>query len=318
MLQAMTNQSPTFKFARVDSAFRLLDRYGNIQPYNNNRVKLQVPDGAPDYINASPIVLHSPLNPKDRLPHKHIAMQGPTRRTTEHVWRMVGEQLASPAVIVMLTETHEGNLEKCYPYYPREVDESLEIGVTDEFNDGFRAQVKCVDIEEKADGAIEMRKLNVHIEGSDKDMEVWHLLYKKWPDFGVPALEDIDSFLELMRLSRDKNASEDNPRIIHCSAGVGRSGTFIALEHLMREVESGDLEHYDETHGGDTAADLVFDTVSELREQRKMMVQSETQYVFIYKVLRKQWMEKYGIADDLDEPASKRLEVGHDPFVESK
>jgi protein-tyrosine phosphatase len=299
----------------VDSAYRNLDRYGNIQPYNNNRVRLQVPEGVPDYINASPIILKSPLNPNERPPHKYIAMQGPTNRTMEHVWRMVGEQLASPAIIVMLTETHENNLEKCYPYYPHEVDDAIEIGESDEFKDGFRAQIKCDSVEERADGAIEMRKLKLHTEGRDDDLEVWHLLYKKWPDFGVPALEDIASFLELMSLSRDKNASEDNPRIVHCSAGVGRSGTFIALEHLMREVESGDLERYDEVHGT-TASDLVFDTVSTLREQRKMMVQSDSQYLFIYQVLRKQWMEKYGIVEDLGEPASKRLEVGHDPFVE--
>ncbi|KAI1863488.1 hypothetical protein JX265_008705 [Neoarthrinium moseri] len=316
LFRAVTNTSPTFKFARVDSAFRELDRYGNIQPYNNNRVKLRVPDGNPDYINASPIALDSPLNPDGRPPHKYIAMQGPTERTSEHVWRMVSEQLASPAVMVMLTETHENNMEKCYPYYPDAVDETLEVGEDDEFQDGFRAQVKCAEIEQKADGAIEMRKLTVHVDGRDDDMEVWHLLYKKWPDFGVPALGDIDSFFELMRLSREKNASDDNPRIVHCSAGVGRSGTFIALEHLMREIDSGDLERYDEARGAD-ASDLVFDTVNELREQRKMMVQAEPQYIFIYQVLRKQWLDKYGDADGVGgEPAAKRLEVGHDPFVE--
>ncbi|ORY67220.1 protein-tyrosine phosphatase-like protein [Pseudomassariella vexata] len=315
MLESMTNPSPTFKYARPDPAFRTLDRYANIQPWDNNRVKLRVPEGAVDYINASPIVLNSPLDAEARPPHIYIAMQGPRVHTAEHVWRMVSEQLESPAVVVMLTETHENNLEKCYPYFPHAVDETMEIGEDDEFEDGFRGQVKCVNVEDKADGAIEMRKLNLHIDGRDDDMEVWHLLYKRWPDFGVPALQDIESFFELMRLSRAKNASERNPRIVHCSAGVGRSGTFIALEHLMREVESGDLERYDETHEVD-AADLVFDTVNALREQRKMMVQSEPQFLFIYQVLRKQWMEKYGVEDSVDEPAAKRLEVGHDPFVE--
>ncbi|KAH6654033.1 protein-tyrosine phosphatase-like protein, partial [Truncatella angustata] len=311
VFQGMTNASPTFKFARVDLAFRSLDRYGNIQPWNNNRVRLQVPEGAADYINASPIVLHSPLAPERRPPHKYIAMQGPTERTSEHVWRMVSEQLTSPAVMVMLTETHENNAEKCFPYYPRAIDGTIVIGEHDEFQDGWRAQVRCVGIEEKADGAIEMRKLQVQVDGREDHMEVWHLLYKRWPDFGVPALEDINSFFELMSISRDKNASEDNPRIVHCSAGVGRSGTFIALEHLMREIDSGDLEMYDEVQG-----DLVFETVNTLREQRKMMVQAELQYLFIYQVLRKQWMEKYGILEDQSEPAAKRLEIGADPFVE--
>ncbi|KAH8673348.1 protein-tyrosine phosphatase-like protein [Xylariales sp. PMI_506] len=315
-LRAITSGSPSFKFARVDSSFRIFDRYNNIQPYNNNRVKLQVPEGSPDYINASPIILSSPLKPKERPPHRYIAMQGPLERTTDHTWRMIGEQLASPAVIVMLTETHENNLEKCFQYYPHAVDEVVEVNEHDEFEDGFRGRVKCLGVEEKADGAIEIRRLSLRIEGRDEEMEVYHLLYKKWPDFGVPALEDIGSFFELMRLSRSLNASEENPRIVHCSAGVGRSGTFITLEHLIREVDSGDLERYDEIHGVE-APDLVFETVNTLREQRKMMVQAELQYLFIYQVLRKLWMEKYNIEDELaEEPAAKRLEVGHDPFIE--
>ena len=304
------------QYAPLSQVYRNLDRYGNVQPWNSNRIKLQVPEGATDYINASPIVLESPLNPEDRPPHRYIAMQGPKANTTGHTWRMVAEQLQSPAVIVMLTETHEKNMEKCFPYYPREVDETKELGEDDEFGDGFRATLKCISMEEKAEGAIVMRQLSLHIEGRDEDMVVWHLLYKKWPDYGVPALEDIESFFELMRLSRAKNASQDNPRIVHCSAGVGRSGTFIALEHLMREVDSGDLENYDEKNGGADAPDLVFDAVNTLREQRRMMVQAEPQFLFIYQVLRKQWMEKYDLVEEDDEPASKRLEVAHDPFVE--
>lgn len=304
------------QYAPPSTMYRNLDRYGNVQPWNSNRIKLQVPEGYTDYINASPIVLKSPLDPKERPPHWYIAMQGPKGNTTEHTWRMVAEQLQSPAVIVMLTETHEKNMEKCFPYYPRQVDETKELGEADEFGDGFRASLNCVSVEEKAAGAIEMRQLSLHVEGRDEDMVVWHLLYKKWPDYGVPALEDIDSFFELMQLSRAKNASPDNPRIVHCSAGVGRSGTFIALEHLMREVNSGDLEKYDERNGGADAPDLVFDTVNALREQRRMMVQAEPQFLFIYQVLRKQWMEKYNVVEEDDEPASKRLEVAHDPFVE--
>lgn len=354
----------------------------NIQPWANNRVRLQVPDGSlHDYINASPIVLRSPLAPPERRPPlQYIAMQGPKFGTTDHAWRMVAEQLRSPAVIVMLTETHEMGMEKCYPYFPRRPDDPpLLIGEDDEFGDGFRARVECSEVEERAGGAIEMRRLTLTIEevqapGSEekeeveaeaedvdvdvdvescdgeeateeategategegegertskrktttRTMTVWHLLYRRWPDFGVPALEDIGSFFELMRLSRELNASDDNPRIIHCSAGVGRSGTFMALEHLMREVDSGELENYDRDRGG-VGEDLVFGTVNALREQRRQMVQAEPQYLFIYTVLRKLWMDKYGIPDDqagaraaLEEPAAKRLEVDHDPFVES-
>ncbi|KAI2463717.1 phosphatases II [Annulohypoxylon bovei var. microspora] len=318
--EGQDNPSPNFQFARITAPeAKILDRYANIQPWANNRVKLQVPEGHIDYINASPIVLHSPLDPEGKPPHRYIAMQGPKAGTMDHVWRMVVEQLQSPAVIVMLTETHEGGMEKCYQYFPRDIDEEpWVIGEDDEFGDGFRAQIQCVNVEEHAEGAIEVRKLAIQVEGREEITTAWHLLYRKWPDFGVPALEDIDSFFELMRLSREKNACEDNPRIIHCSAGVGRSGTFIALEHLMREIESGDVDRRKESEDKDEG-DIVYETVDALRVQRKQMVQAESQYLFIYHVLRKLWLEKHGLVEqDLEdqEPAAKRLEVDYDPFLD--
>ncbi|KAK4445016.1 protein-tyrosine phosphatase-like protein [Podospora aff. communis PSN243] len=336
MAQAVTNNSPDFRWARVKGPhLKTLDRYVNIQPWQNHRVKLQVPDGHVDYINASPITLTpSPRPANDSRPgearesDRYIAMQGPKASSIDHVWRMVVEQLESPGVIVMLTETHEGHMEKCSPYFPRhKEDPPLEINERDEFGDGFRATVRCEGIEETPAGdAIELRKLvvRIHARGgskpqpaaadssssldipvltpgasTEKDLDldvhmkspglvaadqpvpevviteaptqpeesvveqeeeriVWHFLYKKWPDFGVPALADLESFFTLMRLSREKNAGPHNPRIVHCSAGVGRSGTFIALEHLIRELDAGVLEHYDEraaTPGGRRSAD---------------------------------------------------------------
>lgn len=359
IMQSLTNPSPDFKWARVTGDhLKKLDRYMNIQPWENNRVRLRVPSGRVDYVNASPITL-TPSTPqsasrpkaqgqcdKDSTvlglsdlagggPDRYIAMQGPKRNTTDHVWRMVVEQLESPAVIVMLTETHEANMEKCYPYFPRSPGEApLEINERDEFGDAFRATVHCEAIEEtEAGDAIELRKLiirsyksprkvsktrsdgdrdnlttpvgavddsgdvkmlsplktapdgedlsgedgsddkSVNVElgdsththqkelpGEYEERIIWHFLYKNWPDFGVPAFEDLDSFFTLMRLSREKNASPENPRIVHCSAGVGRSGTFIALEHLMRELDAGVLENWDSpshfrhrrTDGGDS------------------------------------------------------------------
>ncbi|KAH6847300.1 protein-tyrosine phosphatase-like protein [Chaetomium sp. MPI-CAGE-AT-0009] len=379
LMQSITNPSPDFRWARVaGSHLKVLDRYLNIQPWQNNRIKLQVPEGHVDYINASPIVLNpSPCPTSDdsggaaREPDRYIAMQGPKHTSTDHVWRMVVEQLESPGVIVMLTETHEGHLEKCYPYFPRSPDDPpIEVNEHDEFGDGFRATVRCEGIEETPAGdAIELRKLVI----------------RKWPDFGVPTLADLESFFTLMRLSRERNHSPASPRVVHCSAGVGRSGTFVALEHLMRELDAGVLEHYDEraaeagavvlapsfedggaddddsvgaangsrsgsragSRGGGSGSnspvlrlqgegeDLIFETVDRLREQRRTMVQAEAQYVFIYRVLRQLWLEKYGSeaaggdgagegeggGDGAEEggredgePAAKRLEF--DPFVD--
>ncbi|KAI1743876.1 hypothetical protein F4680DRAFT_444572 [Xylaria scruposa] len=305
--QGIQNPSPNFQFARVLSPeTKILDRYANIQPWANNRVHLPVPEGKLDYINASPIVSPSPLRPNTRPSFNYIAMQGPKSNTVEHTWRMVA-QLESPVVIVMLTDTHDGYMEKCYPYFPRDAHaEGIDVGETDEFEDGFRARVTCISTEERQDGAIQMRKLNLHVDGRS-DITVWHLLYRRWPDFGVPKVEDYDSFFELMKLSRELNTNPTNPRIIHCSAGVGRTGTFITLETLMREIEEGAMDYLDPDEN-ESNEDLVFKTVNRLREQRRTMVQADSQYAFIYKVLRRQWLERHGLLDDAaeNERASKR------------
>ncbi|TGJ87460.1 hypothetical protein E0Z10_g1279 [Xylaria hypoxylon] len=314
--QGLQNPSPNFQFARVLSPeTKILDRYANIQPWANNRVRLPVPEGKLDYINASPIASPSPLRPNTLPCFNYIAMQGPKFNTVEHTWRMVA-QLKSPVVIVMLTDTHENFMEKCYPYFPGSTQaQDIEVGQMNEFGDGFRARVECVSQEERQDGAIQMRKLNLHVDGRG-DSTVWHLLYRRWPDFGVPKVEDYDSFFELMKLSRDLSASTDNPRIIHCSAGVGRTGTFITLETLMREIDEGAMDDVDPELNDDDD-DLVFRTVNHLREQRRTMVQSDSQYALIYKVLRRQWLERHGLLNDTEnERAPKRLEVYHDPFVE--
>lgn len=423
VLEATQNPSRDFRWARVNGKeLRDLDRYRNIQPWYNNRIKLKVPEGKVDYINASPIVLNPTAvttadgesSNNTQEPDRYIAMQGPIQCTTDHVWRMAVEQLESPGVIVMLTETHEGDFEKCYPYFPQKPeDPPLEINERDEFGDGFRATVRCAGIGDTPAGdAIELRKILIRIRkpkarqsldgksngsqskrqtpepesatteepnitspltqmsketetnltisepaetvgrnSGEEEVEeriVWHFLYKKWPDFGVPDLDDLDSFFTLMALSREKNAGPHNPRIVHCSAGVGRSGTFIALEHLMRELDAGVLENWDERCAAVAAAadgesksasssartsqeeeimsptcsakggednDLIFQVVNRLREQRKTMVQAESQYQFIYQVMRKLWLEKYGSDGEDGERAAKRLEVDPgDPF----
>ncbi|KAI1331579.1 hypothetical protein F5Y16DRAFT_360297 [Xylariaceae sp. FL0255] len=306
--QADVHPSPNFRFARItDPEAKVLDRYVNIQPWANNRVKLQVPPGKVDYINASPILAQSPAKPGVIPPLRYIAMQGPKVNTVEHVWRMIAEQLESPAVIVMLTETYEGHNEKCYPYFPQDSTDAITIGIDDEFEDGFRGRVECVGIEERCNGAIELRKLRFHIEGR-KDMTVWHLLYRKWPDFGVPQKEDWDSFFELMKLSRHLNNDRDGvPRIIHCSAGVGRTGTFIALESLMRDIDRGFMDRIDPRFT-DNDSDLVYKMVNGLREQRRQMVQADVQYMFIHKVLRRYWLNRNADPEDgVDgRPAAKR------------
>jgi len=305
-----------------------MDRYYNIKPWSHNRVKLLVAEGTIDYVNASPIVLESPSDPS-LPPLRYIAMQGPTLQSMDYVWRMIAEQLGTTAVIVQLTNMVENGSQKCFPYFPEsDADATWRLNERDAWQDGWAADLSFVEFETLADGDIEVRKMILHVDGEEEERVVWHLLYTRWPDFGVPAIEHLDSFFDLMRLSRQYNAmggtngstvDGDSPRIIHCSAGVGRTGTFIALEHLMRELDAGYLANYDAAEAASSSeSDLIFKAVDQLREQRKSMVQAEIQFLFIYRVLRKLWLDKYRQATGGEyesEPAPKRLEVS-DPFVE--
>ncbi|CAM1503851.1 Fc.00g014420.m01.CDS01 [Cosmosporella sp. VM-42] len=299
-------------FKQVDTEDKgVMDRYANIKPWNYNRVKLRVPENELDYVNASAITVPSHSDPT-REPLRYIAMQGPTEPSFDYVWRMIAEQVSSPAVIIQLTSMTEGGFVKCHQYFPDNEEHSTwALNENNAWGDDWQADLTYESLEELADGAIEKRKLLLHVQGEEEPRVIWHLLYRRWPDFGVPELEDLDGFFEMMKLSREHSAPS-NPRIIHCSAGVGRTGTFITLEHLMRELESGAFENYDFPTEG---PDLVYDTVDMLREQRVGMVQGKLQYQFIYQVMRKLWQDKYGF-DEEGEPAAKRLEVG-DPFLDA-
>ena len=134
-------------------------------------------------------------------------------------------------------------------------------------------------------------------------IEIRHLLFSGWPDFLIPEGDDRIALTELIKLSamlnqQDSQSSltngtdfsrdrdDSNPRIIHCSAGVGRSGTFIALDYLLSLLATGQLEDISPDR------DPIAETVDSLRQQRMMMVQGESQYHFVYEVLRERMLER--------------------------
>lgn len=276
------------------------NRYLNVEPYAQNRVKLKVKEGVSDYINASPIQLGK---------RKYIATQGPKDTSVNHFYRMVSSELKSPAVVVMLTQTHEAGREKCFQYYPLSREESpLVIPQDSGIDDGFQGQVDLLDVREDTKSRSQIRRLRLRTtaaNGQPQEKEIHHLLFSGWPDFLVPEGEDRAALVELVRLSaalnRDSSSNtatqtngsssfaadlastdQDNPRIIHCSAGVGRSGTFIALDYLLSLMHSGQLDNL----GPDQ--DPIAEIVDSLRQQRMMMVQGESQFNFLYEVMREQ------------------------------
>lgn len=194
---------------------------------------------------------------------------------------MVFENTDSLAVIIMLTPTVEAGREKCAQYFPLNEEQSIiTLDDPDISPDHPPPTVRLLEFEYNEKACSGIRKLELAFEGETKT--VWHIQFYDWPDFGSP---ERDRFLELIALSTQKNESPDSPYIVHDSAGVGRTGTFIALKHLLDDLK--DPAFVATIPDG---TDLVFDTVNELREQRMMMVQSEVQYQFIYSLLR-EWFE---------------------------
>ncbi|GAB1730597.1 hypothetical protein NU195Hw_Modified_252t1 [Hortaea werneckii] len=301
-----------------DPAVAERNRYMNVEPYASNRVKLNVAEGVCDYINASPITLGK---------RRYIATQGPKNTSVSHFYRMLQEQTGEKAVVVMLTQTHEAGREKCFQYYPLVAEESPMVLQPDtaevEGAEGEKqtplGEVELLDVQQDQKTRSEIRRLRLHLNDADggggsKEKEIHHLLFSGWPDFLIPEGDDREAMIELIRLSARLNSpnpttttaqqtngtspspsaphdlavlDQSNPRIIHCSAGVGRSGTFIALDYLLSLLHSGAL---DTLPSADT--DPVADTVDRMRQQRMMMVQGEPQFNFIYDVLREQFLAR--------------------------
>ena len=213
---------------------------------------------------------------------------------------MVRSETGDIAVIVMLTPTEESGREKCYQYFPLDAEAGpFKIESSGHEDDTQEGEVSFVEVVPTAGSNTIVRKLNLTFGLETKT--VWHLLFTAFPDFGVPEDEDRAELLELVKLSAEKNGSPSNPRIIHCSAGVGRSGTFIALEYLLAQLESGAVAAAAE------GEDAVHDVVHRLREQRMMMVQMENQFQFLYDVLREELEKNLTTNTAVSGPPSPKL-----------
>ena len=293
--QPANPSEPPSQWSRLSGeAVTARNRYLNVEPYALNRIKLKVADGANDYINASPIQLGK---------RKYIATQGPKDTSVNHFYRMLTAEVRSPAVVVMLTQTHEAGREKCFQYYPLAPEESpMSIPPDEEIQDEFKGEVHLESVEDDIKSRSQIRKLRIKtsMDGEGiKEIEIQHLLFSGWPDFLIPEGEDRSALIELIRLSASLNRSSydipdpdpENPRIIHCSAGVGRSGTFIALDYLLSLLYANQLDNL----GSDR--DPMADTVDQLRQQRMMMVQGESQFNFLYDVLREQMVVRMQTRD---------------------
>ncbi|GAB1864958.1 protein-tyrosine-phosphatase [Camponotus japonicus] len=231
-------------------ANRKKNRYSDILPYDFSRVKLEVIDNDPntDYINASFIRGYTGED-------EYIACQGPKEETTYDFWRMIDQYNIS--VIVMLTQLVEKGKEKCHQYYPIIKEtfryENMTIRCTSEFD--FRTHIQRTLVLQK----------------ENKKRNITQLHFKDWPDHDVP--EDFDAMINFCQIMRRNISTSKDFIVVHCSAGIGRTGTLIAIDILLQHLR--DNRKLD-----------VFGTVYRLRHHRINMVQRESQYAYIYNCIK--------------------------------
>uniref|UniRef100_A0A3B4CTM9 Receptor-type tyrosine-protein phosphatase epsilon n=1 Tax=Pygocentrus nattereri TaxID=42514 RepID=A0A3B4CTM9_PYGNA len=234
------------------------NRYPNILPYDHSRVALSHIDDrmCSDYINASYIDGYREKN-------KFIAAQGPKPETVADFWRMVWEQKS--ATIVMLTNTRERKEEKCCQYWPDQG--CWQYGCV---------RVAVEDVTVLVDYTVRKFCVQYHAaDGCRAPRLVTQLHFTSWPDFGVP-LSPI-GMLKFLKKVRSVNPAHAGPIIVHCSAGVGRTGTFIVIDAMM------DMMH------AEGRVD-VFGFVTRIRNQRCQLVQTDMQYSFIYQALLEHYL----------------------------
>uniref|UniRef100_A0A8C3B1U1 Receptor-type tyrosine-protein phosphatase F n=1 Tax=Cyclopterus lumpus TaxID=8103 RepID=A0A8C3B1U1_CYCLU len=226
------------------------NRYANVIAYDHSRVVLTSVDAVPgsDYINSNYIDGY-------RKQNAYIATQGPLPETLSDFWRMVWEQRSN--TIVMMTRLEEKSRVKCDQYWPSRGTETYGM-----------IQVTMLDTVELATYSV--RTFALYKNGSSEKREVRQFQFMAWPDHGVP--EYPTPILAFLRRVKACNPSDAGPMVVHCSAGVGRTGCFIVIDAMLERMKH------------EKSVD-IYGHVTCMRAQRNYMVQTEDQYIFIHEAL---------------------------------
>jgi len=226
------------------------NRYKDISPYDSTRVVLtSCPTG--DYINANHVVMEVPGS---GIVNRYIATQGPLSSTCVDFWYMVWEQ-ESPLVIMLTTVVERGRV-KCHQYWPA-LDSTMLYG---------EVSVTCT--REEARGSFVFRDFTLLEVETGSERMVTQMQYTSWPDHGTPSdtIEFVD-FVSSVRDTRERAATLA-PTIVHCSAGIGRTGVLILMETAMCLIEANQAVY-------------PLDLTRSMRDQRPAMIQTPSQYKFV-------------------------------------
>ncbi|KAK6179861.1 hypothetical protein SNE40_012119 [Patella caerulea] len=224
------------------------NRYKNICAFDHSRVKLDIMNGDPnsDYINACYITGYGDHK------NKYVASQGPVVDIVNEFWRMIW--IVETGKIIMLTNLVEIGVHKCFRYWPK-------LGKEKTFG-----EISITMTKEDTYANFTVRTLQV-TKGDSRSRTITQYHYTSWPDKGVPT--DTASLVEFRNKVQTSNTAHLGPMVVHCSAGIGRTGTFIALDYLIEEAKA--IDSVD-----------IFECVKQLRYERVNMVQTLEQYAFLH------------------------------------
>lgn len=189
------------------------NRYRDVSPFDHSRVKLKNSEN--DYINASLVAM-------EEAQRRYILTQGPLKNTCGHFWLMIWEQ--KTRAVIMLNRVIEKGVDKCAQYWPTNEERDMTFRDT-----RFVVTLLSEDVESYYTiRLLELRNLN-----TGETREIYHFHYTSWPDFGVP--ESPASFLDFLFKVRESGSlgADQGPAVVHCSAGIGRSGTFSLVDTCL-------------------------------------------------------------------------------------
>nr|XP_018896081.1 PREDICTED: tyrosine-protein phosphatase non-receptor type 1-like isoform X1 [Bemisia tabaci] len=290
LFESIKEESNKYDFSiKAAKENKNLNRYRDVNPYDYSRIILT--RGSCDFINAN-------LVPVEKAHRKYILTQGPLPNTISHFWAMVWEQNSKS--IVMLNKIIENNRIKCHQYWPSRTDDPLDLS---------DVSLKVSFVSETAYQYYTVRTFELTDTETDEKREVLHYHYMTWPDFGVP--KSPKEFLRFLRAVRKSGSLDENvgAPIVHCSAGIGRSGTFCLVDSCLVMIAENGENSIEVREVGEVLLDM--------RKYRMGLVQTVQQLRFsflaIVEGMKSSWLHNLEDSPEDDEKVDSQSESEEEP-----